>query len=401
MELDPFINALPDQLNDLLEKADEFGLRPFFVGGVTRDYLLSKKVANDIDIEFHHVEEIEDEDFQKLFSQFINYLQDEFEVVELGYRVHKIKLGELNVEFTLPRKEKFIDGAQGHSNFKALYGNFNLEESVVRRDFTINAIYFEFHNGKAYLRDPLGGVRDLENRILRECSEDFYKDPVRFLRAYRFKVRFEMVFTKSLKKQLKKIDPSYISTHYWKTELAKTPVPWILFNELRSDFKKDFPKFEFVNAPHMLPLLDEWLEIKEHDERFYLSIALDPYLPDMYKNEIFDFFELSSKRYPFFPKNNKNTINAFLDENVKKDIEELMKLSFTLELYHYYKSIQLILTKYPEVFEVVLSILNKLGLHKNFIRAVKNIKKKIDLSCYPAKERAFYRFLHLLKGART
>lgn len=401
MELDSFINALPAELNDLLEKADEFGLRPFFVGGVTRDYLLSKTVASDIDIEFHHEEEIEDEDFQKLFSQFINYLKDEFEVVELGYRVHKIKLGELNVEFTLPRKEKFIEGAKGHSNFEALYGNLNLEESVVRRDFTINAIYFEFHNGKAYLRDPLDGVRDLENRVLRECSENFYRDPVRFLRAYRFKVRFEMTFTKSLKKQLKKIDPSYISTHYWKTELAKTPVPWILFDELRADFKKSFPKFEFIDGPHILALLDEWIEIKDHAERFYLSIALDPYLPDMYKNEIFDFFELGAKKYPFFPKNNKNIINNFLEENAKMQIEMLAQLPFATELYHYYKSIELILTKYPELQSVIINILIKLKLHKNFIRAVKNTKKKIDLSAYPAQNRAFYRFLHLLKGVRA
>lgn len=401
MDLTSFVTKLPPELNDLLEKADDFGLRPFFVGGVTRDFLYSGNVANDIDIEFHYDGEISDEDFQKLFSQFINYLRDEFEVTELGYRVHKIMLGNVSVEFTLPRKEVFIEGDHGHSNFEAKFGNFSLEESVRRRDFTINAIYFEFHNGKAYLHDPLGGARDLENKILRECSSDFSRDPVRFLRAYRFKVRFSMTFTKSLKKELKTINPDYISKHYWKNELAKTNVPWILFEELRSDYKKKFPKFEFIEKSHMLSVLDEWIDEDDHAERFYLSIAIDPYLGDMYKSEILDFFDISQKRYPFFPKNNKNIINTFLSENSKKTIEELAELSFSEELYQYYKSIVLILIKYPEHQEVIINVLKRLELHKNFLRAVKHFKKKVDLQSYPAQRRSFYHFLHLLKGIKS
>src|SRR3546814_2509710 len=40
------------------------------------------------------------------------------------------------------------------------------------------------------LIDPLGGVRDLEARVLRHVSEAFVEDPVRVLRIARFHARF-------------------------------------------------------------------------------------------------------------------------------------------------------------------------------------------------------------------
>ena len=62
-----------------------------------------------------------------------------------------------------------------------------LEEDLARRDFTINAIA-QGEDGK--LVDPLGGVRDIEQRVLRHAGPAFVEDPLRVLRAARFMARF-------------------------------------------------------------------------------------------------------------------------------------------------------------------------------------------------------------------
>ena len=62
-----------------------------------------------------------------------------------------------------------------------------LEEDLARRDFTINAIA-EDPDGRLF--DPLGGVADLQARVLRHAGPAFTEDPLRVLRAARFMARF-------------------------------------------------------------------------------------------------------------------------------------------------------------------------------------------------------------------
>jgi tRNA nucleotidyltransferase (CCA-adding enzyme) len=62
-----------------------------------------------------------------------------------------------------------------------------LEHDLARRDLTINAIAEDEHGA---LIDPYGGMRDLEQRLLRHVSPAFVEDPVRLLRVARFAARF-------------------------------------------------------------------------------------------------------------------------------------------------------------------------------------------------------------------
>jgi poly(A) polymerase len=67
----------------------------------------------------------------------------------------------------------------------------DLESDLRGRDFTINAIALPlsraFEGGEWTPLDPLGGIGDLENRILRMCGpRSFPEDPVRMLRGFRF-----------------------------------------------------------------------------------------------------------------------------------------------------------------------------------------------------------------------
>jgi len=63
-----------------------------------------------------------------------------------------------------------------------------LEQDLARRDLTINAIAEDPDTGT--LIDPFGGLRDLQQRVLRHVSDAFAEDPVRVLRLARFAARF-------------------------------------------------------------------------------------------------------------------------------------------------------------------------------------------------------------------
>ncbi len=64
----------------------------------------------------------------------------------------------------------------------------SLEEDLKRRDLTINALAID-ENDK--LVDLYGGEKDLRNKILRHVErENFFTDPLRVLRAARFKAQF-------------------------------------------------------------------------------------------------------------------------------------------------------------------------------------------------------------------
>lgn len=90
-------------------------------------------------------------------------------------------------EYALARTER--KSGRGYRGFVVDSDpSVTLEEDLSRRDFTINAIAQDEEDGK--LSDPLGGVRDLEARVLRHAGPAFVEDPLRVLRAARFMARF-------------------------------------------------------------------------------------------------------------------------------------------------------------------------------------------------------------------
>ena len=93
---------------------------------------------------------------------------------------------ETKEEYALARSERKV--AKGYQGFEVCADpSITLEEDLLRRDLTINAIA---EDAKGNLIDPYGGVKDIENRILRHVSDAFIEDPVRVLRLARFYARY-------------------------------------------------------------------------------------------------------------------------------------------------------------------------------------------------------------------
>ena len=134
-------------------------------------------------------------------DRLLNYPSDENDWVVVGATPQKmvdlnyVPVGsdfpvfikpETGEEYALARTErKSGHGYQGFT-FHADQ-DISLEEDLVRRDLTINAMA---ENEDGSLIDPYGGQRDLSDKLLRHVSDAFTEDPLRVLRVARFAARY-------------------------------------------------------------------------------------------------------------------------------------------------------------------------------------------------------------------
>ncbi|RZG65887.1 multifunctional CCA addition/repair protein [Acinetobacter bouvetii] len=94
---------------------------------------------------------------------------------------------ETKDEYALARTER--KSGHGYHGFE-FYTDaaVTLEQDLIRRDLTINAIAKD-DDGNLY--DPYGGQKDLDQRVLRHVSHAFVEDPLRVLRIARFAARYK------------------------------------------------------------------------------------------------------------------------------------------------------------------------------------------------------------------
>jgi tRNA nucleotidyltransferase (CCA-adding enzyme) len=94
---------------------------------------------------------------------------------------------ETGEEYALARTERKT--SPGYKGFDVhATPDVSLEEDLLRRDLTINALA---KNESANIIDPFNGLGDLNDRVLRHVSPAFSEDPVRILRVARFAARYD------------------------------------------------------------------------------------------------------------------------------------------------------------------------------------------------------------------
>lgn len=94
---------------------------------------------------------------------------------------------ETKDEHALARVERSTGKA--YQDFDAEWQGVTLEDDLMRRDLTINAMAQDQETGE--IVDIFGGKKDLENKVLRHVSEAFKEDPLRILRVARFASKME------------------------------------------------------------------------------------------------------------------------------------------------------------------------------------------------------------------
>ena len=113
------------------------------------------------------------------------------QMTDLGYKpvgqdfpvfIHP-KTGE---EYALARTER--KSGHGYKGFEFYTSTeVSLEEDLIRRDLTINAMA---QDDEGRIIDPFDGQKDLAHKLLRHVSEAFTEDPLRVLRVARFAARY-------------------------------------------------------------------------------------------------------------------------------------------------------------------------------------------------------------------
>jgi len=189
VELPPEVGEVAARIASL---ARQLGFRVYLVGGVVRDLFLGKRVW-DLDL-------VVEGDALRLARA----VGESF-----GVRVHPFEefgtahltVGRLKLELATARRERYARSGAYPEVEPA-----PLKEDLLRRDFTINAMALEpTPEGKGRLVDPLGGLSDLKEgvvRVLRPTS--FVEDPVRILRALRFAGRFGFKLSPATERYLRR-----------------------------------------------------------------------------------------------------------------------------------------------------------------------------------------------------
>ena len=161
------------------------GLDAYLVGGAVRDELLGLE-SKDADFLVPGL------DTEGLRAALTPYGRVEDLVVAdrlVGIRLHPSdpeirKMTRSGIEFAPPRKE--VSTGPGRHDFEIVADpTLSVEEDMLRRDFTVNAMARRLETGD--LVDPRGGRADVEARRLRTVSpQSFREDPLRLVRALRF-----------------------------------------------------------------------------------------------------------------------------------------------------------------------------------------------------------------------
>lgn len=341
MKVEQFIHQRPSVVPELIKFFSKRSLELTVVGGIPRDYLLSGVIGKDWDIEVS----------SSILSFSVSFWKDLAkelkvfgEVSNLSYQVIRLKVGEFEFEFSPPRIEVFSD-ADHHKNFEAEY-DFSLLPEVCwrRRDFTINAIGFKLRADNIEVIDPFGGQEMLFQKYLHPCSEQFVKDPVRYLRAYRFSVRLGFSFTSTLKEYLKTMPQSF-SSHYLHSEMKKSKAPLDFYLFLLKDGCRNLPVTD-------KKLLDDVFKKSLVEECNLYSWILSLEYHGVDAHPFCEYFGLSKpllKKLSSFAKHSHEIENLDV-ESLKKDFSEVCESSELHLVFSWYFSAQQLLSKAETAF---------------------------------------------------
>ncbi|WP_323593254.1 tRNA nucleotidyltransferase/poly(A) polymerase family protein [Aliarcobacter butzleri] len=290
------------------------------VGGCVRDSFLNKKIK-DYDVEIFNFDSLEI--LEKSLKKFGNV-----NLVGKSFGVLTLKIDEYDFDFSLPRIEKKVGNS--HTDFEvSTNANLSFKEAAKRRDFTINAIGYDYFKNE--ILDPFGGMNDLKNKIIKHIDDKtFVEDSLRVYRSVQFASRFEFKIDENTKILCKKIVSS--------GELKFLPKERV-FEELKKLFLKSkkpslglnlLKEFNIMNIEQNLEEIDNLafiLKDKNYDDFRKLYIFFSCLCKGMNENETFSFIKNLTDDKKFI----KNIL-ILNETNLTNDIKILKRLSLKLKL---------------------------------------------------------------------
>ena len=177
---------------DVVSKLQANNYEAYIVGGAIRDILLDYS-PKDFDIATN----AKPEDIRKIFK-YSRIIGRRFKLVHVIYNRETIEVSTFR---TAPTEKIHMKNGILKDNE---YGS--MSEDIKRRDFTINALYYDPINKKLF--DAFNGKSDVKKKIIKLIGDPqnrFTEDPIRLLRALRFSAKLDMNIHHDT---LKHIEPS-------------------------------------------------------------------------------------------------------------------------------------------------------------------------------------------------
>lgn len=161
---------------EVIFKLKQAGHTAYLVGGGVRDLLL-QKTPKDFDISTS----AKPEEIKELFKKRCLLIGKRFRLAHIRQGNHILEVST------------FRSGDPDHSSLIVHDNRWGSpEEDVLRRDFTINALFYD--PTTHCVLDYVGGYPDLKERMLRVIGDPvnrFRQDPVRMIRLLKFRARFD------------------------------------------------------------------------------------------------------------------------------------------------------------------------------------------------------------------
>ena len=245
---------------------DKAGVKGYVIGGYVRDCLLQRP-CKDIDI-------VVTGDGIQLAELSAKALGSDIHVtVFKNFGTAMLKYGDWSIEFVGARKESYRSDSR-----KPDVAAGTLEDDQKRRDFTVNALAIGLNgDDQGQLVDPFGGIRDLNNGILRTPLEPgitYSDDPLRMMRAIRFSTQLGFTIEEQSLKAISENNDRIriVSMERISDELNKillAPVPSVGFKLLFDTglLHKFFPQMAALHGV-------EFVKGKGHKDNFYHTLQV-------------------------------------------------------------------------------------------------------------------------------
>ena len=190
-----------------VRRLQEAGFEAYVVGGAVRDLLLNRE-PKDFDI----ATSATPEEVRAVFGKKCRIIGKRFRLAHV-YGEHEV------LEVSTFRREPTMEERRGRPGDRGKivwsdneYGN--LEQDAARRDFTVNALFFDPCAEEDPVRDHVKGLADLKAGIVRTIGDPatrMAEDPVRMLRALKLVAQYNFTIEPALDKTIRNLAPQLSS----------------------------------------------------------------------------------------------------------------------------------------------------------------------------------------------
>lgn len=193
-ELGLSMAQFPKAVLSTVECLQKEGYQSYVVGGSLRDILFGKK-PKDFDI----VTSARPEEIRSIFRH-CRIIGRRFRLAHVYQYGQRLEVATFRAEQQVTNHQSFSARHQ-RTVRDNIYGS--LEQDIIRRDFSINAIYYDpFADQLVCLQETLPDIKDGYLRIIGDPALRYREDPVRILRALRFVAKLDLQISPETEQQI-------------------------------------------------------------------------------------------------------------------------------------------------------------------------------------------------------